>query len=61
MIAPPRPCTPRDTSSMSEDGAKPHTREAPAKSAMPAIKTARRPRRSAALPPRRRKPAKIRV
>jgi hypothetical protein len=56
-IAPPSPWAARATTSIVSFWAIPPIREAVANSAMPATKTSRRPRRSEARPPRRRKPA----
>jgi hypothetical protein len=55
-IAPPSPCAPRATSSMPSDCEIPQTNEALEKSAIPATNSRRLPSRSAARPPRRRKP-----
>ena len=55
-IAAPKPCTPRAAISIPDDVESPQTSEAAPKIASPAMKTMRRPMRSAARPPRRRKP-----
>jgi hypothetical protein len=60
-IAPPSPWRPRATSSMPSDCESPQMREAPEKRAIPAMKSRRRPSRSAARPPSSRKPPKISV
>jgi len=56
--AAPRPCTARDPTSMNWSWASAHRRLAPAKSIRPSMKMWRRPKRSAARPPRRRNPPK---
>src|SRR6266511_3398123 len=56
MMAPPSPCTPRAAISIPSDWASPHASEASVKSTTPTMKTRLRPSRSAARPPRRRKP-----
>ncbi len=59
--APPSPCTARATVSIPWLVDRPPASEAAAKSSSPATKTRRRPSRSAARPPRSRKPAKVSV
>src|SRR4051812_31279472 len=59
--APPRPWTARAPISMPCEVDSPPSSDAPAKSSSPAMKTRRRPSRSAARPPRSRKPAKVSV
>ena len=55
-IAPPSPCSARNAISHAPLCAKPHISEPNVNSAIPAMKTFRRPSTSAARPPRRRKP-----
>jgi hypothetical protein len=55
--APPNPCTTRPASRTPELGARPPASEPPAYSARPATRMRRRPSRSEARPPSRRKPA----
>ena len=55
-IAAPKPCTPRAAISIPDDVESPQTSEAAPKIASPVMKTMRRPIRSAARPPSRRKP-----
>ena len=61
MSAAPRPCAARAPISISSEDAKPLTSEATEKSVAPAMKRLRRPKRSAARPPSRRKPPKSSV
>jgi hypothetical protein len=61
MIAAPRPWTARAATSHTSDWARPPAREATENSTRPAMKTRRRPSRSARRPPRSRKPPKVRV
>jgi hypothetical protein len=58
MIAAPTPWTTRAIRRAAGDQASPQMSEAAVKSAMPTIKTRRRPSRSAARPPSSSKPAK---
>ncbi|MET3961506.1 hypothetical protein ABIE44_001440 [Marmoricola sp. OAE513] len=60
-IAAPRPWTARAAISQVSFWAKPPASEASAKSAIPIMKTRRRPKKSARRPPRSRKPPKVRV
>ncbi len=57
--APPRPCRARPATSSAADPAKPLNSEAAEKSAMPIMKSRRRPKRSPARPPSRRNPPKV--
>src|SRR5581483_7254449 len=59
MIAAPSPCTARAATRTPPAHARPHSSEASVKTATPTRKTRRRPSRSAALPPRRRKPPNV--
>ena len=59
-IAAPSPWTPRATISIPDDVASPQTSEAAPKSASPIMNMMRRPIRSAARPPRSRKPPYVR-
>jgi len=61
MTAPPRPWTARAAISTPWLSARPPASEATLNSASPATNTRRRPSRSAARPPRSRKPAKVTV
>jgi len=60
-IAPPSPWNPRATSNSPSDWEIPHTSDATANTAMPAMNSRRRPSRSAARPPSSRNPPKISV
>jgi hypothetical protein len=51
ISAAPTPCTLRAAISDAAPPASPHQREAPVKTTRPATKIARRPKRSASLPP----------
>jgi hypothetical protein len=57
-IAPPKPCSARKTISASPLDESAQASEPPVKSTIPTMKTRRRPSRSAARPPRSRKPPK---
>jgi hypothetical protein len=59
MIAAPSPCAALAAISWPSVAAKPAAREATATSISPAMKTRRRPSRSAVRPPSRRKPPKV--
>ena len=59
--APPRPWTPRATTSHVSQVASPQSREAPLKSARPSRNSRRRPNRSPARPPSSRKPPNVSV
>ena len=59
MIAAPSPCTARAAISTPIESARPQASDATAKSAMPIMNMRRRPSRSAARPPSRRKPPKV--
>ena len=59
ISAPPAPCTVRAAMSVPRCSETPPTNEAAAKSTAPAMKTLRRPSRSASLPPKSRKPPKV--
>src|SRR3954469_7990707 len=60
-IAPPRPWSPRATSSVPSDSETPQSSDAPENTAMPAMNSRRRPSASASRPPSSRKPPKISV
>lgn len=60
MIAPPNPCTARAATSNACEPASPQKSEASVKRASPTMNTRLRPKRSPALPPRSRKPPKVR-
>ena len=60
-IAPPSPCTARAPMSMAWSWANPPRRLASVKTVRPSRNTRRRPNKSAIRPPRRRKPANVKV
>jgi hypothetical protein len=61
MIAAPMPCTARAVIRAPGDQASPQTSEASVKAATPTMNTRRRPSRSAARPPSRSRPPKVRA